>query len=157
MNFQFINRINFFTPRASYELRILGAALIWTFIGFFLLIKGLFIFLSESSILTKLFIFALGLVIGLFKSRLIFDPAAKKIIKHIESKPQRACFGGLFSVRNWALILVMALFGKAIGALPMNAALKSAIYVMVGSGLCYSSRLLWQAWRESPPGTQQGN
>jgi hypothetical protein len=55
-------------------------------------------------------------------------------------------------VRNWALILVMAVFGRTLGALPVHAAIKTGIYVMVGSGLGYSSRLLWSAWKNSPAG-----
>ena len=40
--------------------------------------------------------------------------------------------GRAFSVRNWVLIVVMALFGRTLGALPLDSALKTGIYVMVG-------------------------
>ena len=96
-----------------------------------------------------------GLCLGVIKSRVVFDRVAGKIIEHIGSRPSRACLGGLFSVRNWALILVMAVFGRTLGALPMHPGLKTGLYVMVGSGLGYSSRLLWKAWRNSPAGALQ--
>ena len=111
--------------------------------------KGIWLARQASLTLVIVAILA-GLGLGLVKSRFIFDKVAQKIIAHIGRKPSRACLGGLFSVRNWALIVVMALFGRTLGALPLDSALKTGIYVMVGSGLGYSSRLLWSAWKKSP-------
>lgn len=92
-----------------------------------------------------------GLMLGVAKGRFILDRVAGKIILHIGSKPSKACLGGLFSVRNWMLIAVMIIFGRTLRALPIEAGIKTGLYVMVGSGLAYSSRLLWRAWRTSPP------
>ena len=85
----------------------------------------------------------------MLKSRLVLDRVAVRIILHIVAKPSRACLGGLFSVRNWVLIAVMIVFGRTLGALPIDASIKTGFYVMVGSGLAYSSRLLWTAWKNS--------
>lgn len=90
-----------------------------------------------------------GLILGLLKSILIFDKVATKIVMHIGNKPTRACLGGLFSFKNWGLIIVMSAIGRAIVTLPLNASLKTGIYVMVGSGLAFSSRLMWKAWNRS--------
>ncbi len=137
------------TPRAYPRTRLLTAAVVWSAVGFFLAGKG--IWLSGDAPWTQIIIAILaGLGLGLVKSRFIFDKVAKKIIAHIGRKPSRTCLGGLFSVRNWVLIVVMALFGRTLGALPLDSALKTGIYVMVGSGLGYSSRLLWNAWKKSP-------
>ena len=146
MSFRLVDKL---TPRVKPETRLFSAAIAWLAIGFFLTVKGAWILRTETWKMT-LFSSAIGLALGLLKSKIIFDRAAIKIIAHIGSRPQKACLGGLFSPRNWILILTMAVFGKIIGALPIPPALKTACYVMVGSGLGYSSRLLWRAWRNSP-------
>ena len=91
-----------------------------------------------------------GVALGIVKGRFILDRVAGKIILHIGGKPSRACLGGLFSGRNWMLIAVMIIFGRTLSFLPMDPGIKTGLYVMVGSGLAYSSRLLWRAWRTSP-------
>lgn len=91
----------------------------------------------------------IGLMLGMVKGRFILDRVAAKIILHIGSKPTRACLGGFFSVRNWMLIAVMIIFGRTLSVLPIEAGIKTGLYVMVGSGLAYSSRLLWRAWKNS--------
>ena len=137
-----------FTPRAYPRTRLLTAALVWSAVGIFLALKGVYLF-WEGSWGIVLAVIAAGAVLGMFKSRLILDRVAGRIILHIGAKPSRACLGGLFSVRNWALIAVMIVFGRTLGALPLDAAIKTGLYVMVGSGLAFSSRLLWRAWKNS--------
>lgn len=140
------------TPRASPQTRLLTATMVWSAVGFFLTVKGLWLS-RESSLLSIAAAGLGGTGLGMIKSRLVFDRVALKIIDHIGNKPRRACLGGLFSVKNWALILVMALFGRVLGALPVDASLKTGVYVMVGSGLAFSSRLMWRAWKKPlPPG-----
>ena len=117
----------------------------------FLIFKGVYIY-RESTAGTFFVVVATGTVTGMIKSRFILDKIAQRNILRIRSKPAFACLGGLFSFRNWSLILVMAAFGKIMGALPLNTGLKTGIYVMVGSALGYSSRLLWKAWRNLPAG-----
>ena len=142
----FLDRL---TPRAYPRTRLFSAAIVWDCVGVFLCLKGVYLSIDMSVEIIML-TFLVGLCLGLVKSRVVFDQVAGKIIEHIGSRPTRACLGGLFSVRNWALILVMVFFGKALGVLPMHSGLKTGLYVMVGSGLGYSSRLLWRAWRNSP-------
>ena len=134
------------TPRAFPRTRLLTAALVWSAVGCFLTAKGLWLS-RDMSVLAITAAGSGGAGLGMIKSRLVFDRVAEKIIVHIGNRPRRACLGGLFSVKNWALILVMALFGRILGALPVDAALKTGIYVMVGSGLACSSRLMWKAWK----------
>ncbi len=147
----FLDRL---TPRVYPRTRLFSAAIVWTCVGTFLSLKGVYLS-SDASRTVVLATILAGLCLGVVKSRIVFDRVAGKIIAHIGSRPSRACLGGLFSVRNWALILVMAVFGRALGALPMHPGLKTGLYVMVGSGLGYSSRLLWKAWRNSPAGALQ--
>lgn len=140
----FLDRL---TPRAHARTRLFTAALAWSAIGVFLTGKGIWISHNNSWTLILIPILA-GSALGFFKSRLVFDKAASKVVYHIGNKPARACLGGLFSVKNWALIVVMAAFGRIIGVLPFDALLKTGIYVMVGSGLAFSSRLMWAAWKK---------
>jgi len=138
------------TPRAHPRTRLMTAAIVWSVVGTFLSVKGLWLSRQQSPIVTLAAV-GVGLGLGFVKSRFIFDKVARKIVAHIEKKPRPACLGGLFSVKNWVLIVVMSVFGKAIGALPIDAALKTGIYVMVGSGLGFSSRLMWEAWKKPLP------
>lgn len=138
-----------FTPRAYPRTRLLTAALMWSAVGIFLALKGIYLF-REGSWGIVLAVIAAGVVLGMFKSRLILDRVADRIVLHIGTKPSRACLGGLFSVRNWTLITVMIVFGRTLGVLPLDAVVKTVLYVMVGSGLSYSSRLIWSAWKNSP-------
>jgi len=137
-----------FTPRAYPSTRLLTAALVWSAVGLFLTLKGVYLFREDSWGIVLAVILA-GAILGLIKSRLILDRVAARIVLHIGANPSRACLGGLFSLRNWALIGVMIVFGRTLGALPLNAAIKTGLYVMVGSGLAYSSRLMWTAWKNS--------
>jgi hypothetical protein len=139
-----------FTPRAHAGTRLLTAALVWTVVGGFLLGKGLWLSRMASGTHVLIAVLA-GAGLGMVKSRIVFDRVAGKIVAHIGRKPRRACLGGLFSIRNWALILVMAVFGRILGTLPLASPLKTAIYVTIGSGLLYSSRLMWTAWKTTPP------
>ncbi len=137
------------TPRAYLRTRLFTAALVWTAVGIFLSLNGGYMFWNERFLIDFAAI-SIGTGLGFFKSKVVLDRVAKKIILHIGSKPCRACLGGLFSIRNWMLIFVMIVFGRTLGAIPINSTIKTGIYVMVGSGLTYSSRLLWNAWKRSP-------
>lgn len=143
---RFLDRL---TPRVFPRTRLLTAALVWTSVGAFLCAKGIWLSMDAPKMPVAAATVA-GLCLGVLKSWLVFDRVAGKIIGHIGRKQRPSCLGGLFSVRNWALILIMAVFGRILGALPIHAALKTVIYVLVGSGLGYSSRLLWAAWKNSP-------
>ena len=136
------------TPRAYPRTRLLTAAIVWSAVGLFLSLKGVYLF-REGSWGIVLAVVVAGAIMGMLKSRLILDRVADRIILHIGAKPSRACLGGLFSVRNWVLIAVMIVFGRTLSALPLNVAIKTGLYVMVGSGLAYSSRLMWTAWKNS--------
>jgi len=136
------------TPRAYPRTRLLTAAIVWSAVGMFLSVKGVYL-AREGSLAFVVAIILAGAVLGIVKGRFILDRVAAKIILHIGAKPTRACLGGLFSVRNWLLIAVMIIFGRTLSVLPIEAGIKTGLYVMVGSGLAYSSRLLWRAWKKS--------
>lgn len=137
-----------FTPRAYPRTRLLTAAFVWSAVGLFVSMKGVYLFRAGSWGIVLAVVVG-GMVLGMLKSRFILDRVAGRIVLHIGGKPCRACLGGLFSVRNWLLIAVMIIFGRTLSVLPIEAGIKTGLYVMVGSGLAYSSRLLWRAWKNS--------
>lgn len=147
MNCSLIDR---FTPRAFPKTRLLTAAHVWLGVGIFLSIKGV-VLLAATSWQAVMAAICCGALLGFVKSRLIFDRVAEKIITHIRRKPSQVCLGGLFSIKNWTLIAIMIGLGRGLAALPLAPQLKSTIYIMVGSGLAYSSRRLWIAWRKTVP------
>lgn len=136
------------TPRVSVNGRFFAAALTWLGIGLFLSAKGVY-FSGHAETGLRLLGIGVGLGLGYVKSRFIFDRVAQKIITQIHSKPARACLGSIFSLQNWGLIVIMVIFGRMLGASSLNAGVKTGIYVMVGSGLAFSSRRLWAAWKHS--------
>ena len=144
MQIQIFTQLN---PRASAHTRLFVASMIWSGMAFFLFYKGYT--LSKHAAFSEILILIItGSCLGFLKSWIIFDSVAYEIIKHNHKKPYNACLGGLFSLRNWGIIFGMAFFGKLIAKFSINVALKTTIYIMVGSGLGYSSRLLWKAWRK---------
>ncbi len=145
-----LSLIDRFTPRVFPRTRLLTAAHVWSGVGTFLSIKGV-VLSAHASPRVLAIALASGIVLGLLKGRLVFDRVAEKIISHIRQKPSRACLGGLFSVKNWGLIIMMMLFGRVVGTSTLDQSLKTGIYVMVGTGLVYSSRRLWTAWKKTSP------
>ena len=143
MKTDFLKRL---TPRATTRTRLFSAALVWSLIGAILALKG---FSTPHGEPARWVAPVLGLGLGILKSRLVLDKAAHKISEHINAKPTKACLGGLFSIWNWALIALMAILGKTLGSLQFPQEVRAAVYLMVGSGLACSSRLLWSAWRHA--------
>lgn len=141
--------IHNYTPRAASRTRIMTAACFWSAVGLLLLSKGgLLLRLQPWPTIAGTVLAALGL--GIAKSRLIFDRTARAVVAHIRRKPEPACLGGLFSVRNWGLIVAMMVLGRLIGAAPLPLEVRAGIFLLVGCGLLTSSRILWRAWRATP-------
>lgn len=137
------------TPRALPRTRLFTAACIWGAVGICLLSRGLLLLPQAPGLTTATGIILGGMLIGGLKSWLVFDKAAASIVTHIRRKPTPACLGGLFSFRNWGLIACMMVLGGIVKRLPISDVIKSTVYILVGTGLIYSSRILWQAWRKS--------
>ncbi len=62
------------------------------------------------------------------------------------SRPADRCAGGFLSTRSWVLVLGMMLAGQVLRASPMPRADIGFLYVAVGSGLVFSSRIVWRVW-----------
>ncbi|BDV00728.1 hypothetical protein TDMWS_08130 [Thermodesulfomicrobium sp. WS] len=141
--------IHHYTPRAASRTRIMTAACFWSAVGFFLISKG-GLLLRPQPWPAIMGTAVAGLGLGLAKSRLVFDRTARAVVAHIRRKPEPACLGGLFSIRNWGLIVAMMVLGRALGASPLPLEVRAGVFLVVGCGLLTSSRIMWRAWRATP-------
>jgi len=128
-------------PGASTKTNLLVAALMWSFIGLYLMVRGYL--LSES--LSGLFL-ALALVLGTRKAFWVIERAARKNIARIVARPDGMCLGGVYSWGMWGMVVCMMLGGRLLRNSSVPPLVLSVIYVAVGWALLLSSRLIWQEW-----------
>jgi hypothetical protein len=88
---------------------------------------------------------AVGLGTG--KSRLVLDRTADGIVGRIKLRGEGRCFGGFLSPRIWILVLGMMLLGRLLRTIGLPRPLLGLIYAAVGTGLLFSSRIIWRAWK----------
>lgn len=136
-----MKRLARFKPGASVSANLLVAALMWSFIGLYLMVRGYF--LLEAWV--WLFV-GLGVVLGALKAFWFIERAARKNIARIVARPDGMCIGGVYSWRMWGLVVCMMLGGRLLRNSSVPPQLISVIYVAVGWALLWSSRLIWQEW-----------
>lgn len=130
-----------FKPGASINVHLLIAALIWSVVGLFLMSNGfLFITLADREWLAVL---AGGL--GTIKSFFLLDRVARKNISRIMRFEDGACIGSVYSYKSWALVAVMIVLGRFLRSSVLPGEYVGVLYLAVGWGLFFSSRLMWQA------------
>ena len=128
-------------PGASIRTNLLIAALMWSFIGLYLMVRG--------SLLVEVFsgiFFALALGIGTLKARLLIERSARKNIARIVARPDGMCLGGVYSWRMWGMVVCMMLGGRLLRNSFVPPQVVSVIYIAVGWALLLSSRFIWQEW-----------
>ena len=129
-------------PGASIKTHLLVAALLWSFIGVYLVVRGGLLYRTAS--LWPL-LPAIGL--GLLKSRLVLDRTARRNTARLAARQDGGCIGGVYSWRMWGLIVLMMVGGRLLRASGLSGLVVGFVYVAVGTALCRSSRLLWQQWQ----------
>jgi hypothetical protein len=130
-----------FKPGASINVHLLTAALIWSIVGLFLMSNGfLLITLADREWLAVL---AVGL--GTVKSIFLLDRVARKNISRIMRFADGTCIGSVYSYKSWGLVLVMIVLGRFLRSSVMPGEYVGILYLAVGWGLFFSSRLMWQA------------
>ena len=133
-------------PVASSRLQLLLAGGLWSSVGLGLIGVGTY-WMARTSV-TTLGLLAISLCLGFGKSVLILDRAANRIVKRIELRGEGRCLGSFYSLRVWALVILMMALGRFLRGVGISYALLGLIYAAVGTGLLTSSRLIWQAWRQ---------
>jgi len=130
-----------FKPGASIHVHLLIAALIWSIVGLFLMSNGyLLITLAAREWLAVL---AAGL--GTIKSLFLLDRVARNNISRILRFEDGTCIGSVYSYKSWALVVVMIVLGRFLRSSVLPGEYVGALYLAVGWGLFFSSRLMWQA------------
>jgi len=134
-------------PGASTCTNLLAAALMWSFVGLYLMVRGYLLLPAPSW-----FFLVLGLGLGTLKAVLVIGRAARKNIARIVARPEGMCLGGIYSWGMWAMVVCMMLGGRLLRNSSVPPLVVGVIYLAVGWALLLSSRLIWQAWNARKAG-----
>jgi Ca2+/Na+ antiporter len=137
-----------YKPVASSRLQLLLGGLMWSLVGVGLICVGTYWILSTSSHIMGLL--AISLCIGLAKSLLILDRVASRIVKRIALRGEGRCMVSFYSLRVWAIVIIMMLMGRILRGAGISYSLLGLIYAAVGTSLLMSSRSIWLAWKDHP-------
>jgi hypothetical protein len=132
-------------PKASVRVHVFLATLMWTIVGLFLFMQGASNMMSLPGAV-NLWWLIVAVFIGVLKGRLIFDKTAVRVISRIECGEEDRCLGGFLSLKSWGMILLMVFLGMSLKVSPLPGVLVWGVYVAVGTGLFFSSRLFWKEW-----------
>ena len=135
-----------YKPGVSIRTHLLIAGLIWTVVGFFLLING-FVLISLKS---QFWYGALGIILGTAKTFFILDRVARKNIKRIKDFEGKACMGSVYSWKTWVMVAGMIVLGRFLRTMVLPGEIVGIIYAAVGWALMLASRLMWIEWKRSP-------
>ena len=138
-------------PRAAGRTQLLLAAGLWSLVGTALVLAGARWALRASGPRAGTLLVLLGAAAGLLKGRFVLDRAAARIASRIEARGDGRCAGGFLSARSWLLVALMAGAGRLLrgGLLPEAAV--GTLYVAIGTGLLFSSRIAWARRRAAGP------
>jgi hypothetical protein len=138
-------------PAAAAHVHLFLAGLMWTVVGATLAyFGGRWLWMSLPA--AAPWLAATAVVIGAVKAHFVLDAAAWRIVGRIQERGDGRCLGGFLSARSWALVVVMAGAGRLLRGSHVARSLLGVLYIAVGTGLLLSSRVAWQAWRESRRG-----
>ena len=139
-----LNWLETHKPVAPIRVHVFLVALMWTVVGLFLFVRGADNMMSLTGVNPWWLVVAA--FIGVLKGWLIFDKTAVRVISRIESREENKCLGGFLSLKSWGMILFMVFLGMSLRVSPLPGVLVWGVYVAVGAGLFFSSRLFWMEW-----------
>ncbi len=129
-------------PAVSTKTHLFTAALLWTVIGLVLMGRGT-LWLEQAKLL---FLILPAIGIGFFKSRMVLDRVAQKILRRIMSLQDRSCLGAVYSVRTWLLAVAMMAGGSVLRSCGISHVFLGLVYWAIGWALFYSARIGWLIW-----------
>lgn len=134
------------SPSAAERTQIIAAALMWLVGASILLVRGVG-YLSDRY--WHAWALAVGLALGVAKSRVLLDRVAHKAVTRIRCRG-RAHFFGFFSLKSWGLVALMMGGGIVLRRLVVHpdlvgAGIMGAVYVGVGTALMLADRVFWKA------------
>ena len=132
--------------RAGIRTQLAAAAFMWLIGASILLVRGLGYIQGRS---WHAWALAVGLALGVFKSRMLLERVATKAVARIRERGE-AFFLGFFSVRSWALVALMMGGGMALRRIvvapdQIGAGILGAIYIGVGTALVLADRVFLHA------------
>jgi hypothetical protein len=139
------NYLQRYKPGVSVRTHLFLGALIWSVVGFFLLMNG-FVLVSIKS---NVWYGVAGLILGTAKTFIILDRVARKNIKRIKEFEDRVCVGSVYSWKTWLLVLGMILLGRFLRTTVLPGEVVGLIYTAVGWALLLASRIIWIEWNRS--------
>jgi len=114
---------------------------LWAAVGFGLLTAGLrWISGSDATTMSVGLGLAVALLLGVVKGGLVLPKIARKNIARIHLLPIQSPVYCTFSVKSWALVLLMILIGRGLRAVGLPLFFIGLIYVAVGLALLLGSR-----------------
>ncbi|MFP3983783.1 MAG: hypothetical protein ACLFV2_08865 [Desulfurivibrionaceae bacterium] len=122
----------------------MASALIWTLIGFMLMIKGSVYLISGSQYSLLFFILFLGLI----KFFAVFRNVAHNNVSRITGLEGKVFICSLFPLRTWILIAAMIVLGVFLRLFCQLQAVYSVVISGVGLAMLIGSAVFWKAWRE---------
>ena len=150
-------RIDGAMPRIGVRAQLVAAATIWLVGASILLVRGTGYIRGRSWLV---WVLAIGLVLGVIKSRYILVRVATKAVARIRARG-RASFLGFYSLASWGFIALMMGGGIALRRIVVHpgqigAGIMGAVYIGVGTALLLADRVYWHAalrdWGSPVPG-----
>lgn len=139
------NGLSRFKPGVARRTHLLLAAMLWSAVGTLLLTRGArFIRVSDYQAV----IVVTSLVAGTLKGYFVLDRSARKTLKRISGFHENTCFGAVYSIKTWMLVGGMIAMGIGLRRSSLPSELLGFIYLTIGWGLLFSSRIAWSAWRK---------
>lgn len=144
MSFPLPNYLKKLKPGVPRHIHGIFVALIWSVVGVFLMLRGGVFLLAVDS----LWLSVVGILIGSVKSLFMLDKSAIKNILRLQELTDGSCIGGVYSLKMWLLVGGMILLGIALRKSSLPREIVGVVYVAIGWGLFFSSRLLWKNVRK---------
>lgn len=131
-----------FKPGVPRLVHLFAAPFLWTAIGCLLIYRG-WGWVGQGH---RLFFVPAALLLGTVKSLLILDATARRSINRIIRFKDGTCLGAVYSWKTWLLVLLMMTVGVVMRKLTQPGPIIGSLYMAIGWGLCFSSRLGWLHW-----------
>lgn len=131
-----------FKPGVPRLVHLFAAPFLWTAIGCLLIYRG-WSWVGQGH---RLFFVPAALMLGTVKSLLILDATARRSINRIIRFKDGTCLGAVYSWKTWLLVLLMMTAGVVMRKLTQPGPIIGSLYMAIGWGLCFSSRLGWLHW-----------
>jgi len=135
-------RLNSFKPGVDRRVHLLAAAFLWAVVGLSLLVRG-WIWMEPAE---NCWFLVLAVALGILKSALILDRAARKGVERITRLRDGTCLGAVYSWKTWLLVGIMVTSGILLRMVYEPGKYVGTLYFAVGLALMLSSRFAWAGW-----------